>query len=218
MYTYQPTDERLKRARVALENARQDAVLAETLGRFGYDAERLNEGEGLLQTAQDTQETHAREYGDQYGATDVLKEAFERAHRTYMQHVRIARVALQEDRQTGVALDIDGRRKQTMGGWLKQARLFYDNALSIPQVEAALGRFGVTREDLEAGRALVEAVGSAEAMQEREKSEAQKATEQRDVAMDALDGWMSDFINIARVAFEDDPQQLEKLHVRMPSA
>ena len=121
MYTYQSTNERLKRAQVALDNARQDAVLSETMSRFGYDAERLNEGEGLLQTAQDTQETHAREYGDQYGATDVLREAFERAHRTYMQHVQIARVALKGDRKTGVALDLDGRRKQTMGGWLKQA-------------------------------------------------------------------------------------------------
>ena len=64
----------------------------------------------------------------------------------------------------------------------------------------------------------MEAVESAEAGQEREKSEAQQATEHRDVAMDALDEWMSDFISIARVAFEDDPQQLEKLHVRMFSA
>ena len=54
--------------------------------------------------------------------------------------------------------------------------------------------------------------------QEKEKGEAQQATDDRDEAIDALDAYMSDFREIARVAFAGQPQQLEKFTITAPSA
>jgi len=64
---------------------------------------------------------------------------------------------------------------------------------------------------------LVQAVAEANAVQEKEKGEAQEATKLRDAALDDLDQWMSDFIAIARLALEERPQYLEKLGVVEPS-
>ena len=41
--------------------------------------------------------------------------------------------------------------------------------------------------------------------QKKETSEAQRATHDRDAAMDALDDWMSDFIGVSRIALSQDP-------------
>ncbi|MEL6606343.1 MAG: hypothetical protein AAFP20_24355 [Cyanobacteria bacterium J06614_10] len=44
-------------------------------------------------------------------------------------------------------------------------------------------------------------------------SEAQAATQKRDAALDELQDWLSDFLAIAKIALEDDPQKLESLGV-----
>jgi predicted RecB family endonuclease len=217
MSTYRSINDRLTAAQVALDNAQVDPVLQEALGAFGYSTERLQEGEDLLARARDAHETMAVEYGDQYDATDAMKRAYETANTTYMRHLKVARVALQDRRGIAQKLGLNGRRKSTLADWVEQARPFYDNALSSTEVQTALGRFGITAEQLEGGRAQIEAVAAANAVQEREKGEAQDATKRRDASIDDLDAWMSDFRAIARIALEDQPQQLEKLGINAPS-
>ena len=75
------------------------------------------------------------------------------------------------------------------------------------------GKFGVTAEKLAAGQAQVDGVEALAAAQKKETGEAQQATQKRDVALEALDGWMSDFVAIARIALEENPQWLEKMGV-----
>jgi hypothetical protein len=215
---YQSIPEQLTEAETALDNALTDASLLDALGAFGYDEATLQEGQTLLEAAQDAQQTMAAEYSDQYEATDALNEAYEEANATYMQHLQVARVALKEHRGAAEGLKLSGRRKRTIPGWADQARTFYDNALADADVQAALGQFGIASEDLTAAQAQVEAVADANSTQEQAKGDAQDATAARDEAVDALDDWMADFRAIARVALEAQPQQLEKLGITSPSA
>ena len=47
----------------------------------------------------------------------------------------------------------------------------------------------------------------------QEKGEAQAATKRRDAALDAMQDWLSDYLAIAKVALEEEPQLLEGLGV-----
>jgi hypothetical protein len=60
-------------------------------------------------------------------------------------------------------------------------------------------------------------VVAANAAQDRERGEAQEATQVRDAKMDELDQWTADYKAIAQVALSDSPQQLEQLGWIVPS-
>lgn len=209
----QSIDARLLAAQVAIENALNDTEVQGYLSQYGYDDARLNEGKALYDSAQTMHQKQKAEYGDQFAATEAVQTALENANAEYMRLVKVARVALKGDRAAFQKLDLNGKRKVSMSGWLRQARQFYTNALAAADIISKLGQFGITSERLQTGKELVDAVETANAAQEKEKGEAQQATLERDAALEKLDDWMSDFTAIARVALEEKPQLLEKLGI-----
>jgi len=210
---YATIDQQLAAAGLALTNARSDSDLSGPLAAFGYDAERLTAGWALYEAAAAAQQRFTQEYGEQYSASDAFGAAREAAQAVVSRFVKIARIALKDERGAVATLALEGPRKRTLAGWLAQARQFYANAQADAGVLAALGQFGVTPEQLAAGQAQVNAVEALAAAQKRETGEAQQATQARDGALEALDEWMDDFVAIARIALEENPQWLEKMGV-----
>lgn len=209
--------DRLLAAQLAIDNAISDTEVKTALAEYGYDETRLGEGKTLLDTTNQLQQTQQKEYGDQYEATDVLKQAHKAADKEYMKFVKIARIALKSEHAVTKKLDLDGIRKKTFSGWVGQARQFYLNALGDSIVVEKMAAYGVTQVKLENGKILLEQAEAANAAQKKEKGEAQQATQERDQAMDNLEEWLSDFIVIARIALEEKPQLLEKLGIVEPS-
>ncbi len=210
-------DANLLKAQVAIENASGNKVINTALTQFGYDNAKLIRGKNLYNDAITKQSKQKQEYGDQYQATDDLDATKAEANALYMKHVKIARIALNGKRGAWQALDLDGRRKQTFSGWVSQATVFYTNAQADKAIMASLAKFGITTKDLNDGLEKAKEVGSKLATQLKEKGEAQDATQVRDKAFDDLQDWMSDFIAIARIALEDQPQMLEVLGIIEPS-
>ncbi|MGD9487146.1 MAG: hypothetical protein AB7W47_03950 [Calditrichaceae bacterium] len=204
---------RMMAAELAITNALSDEQVKSYLAEYGYDDTRLNEGKALFDTAHELQQKQIREYGEQYEATDAVNSVKDKASAVYMKHVKIARIALQSDRGAAQKLDLNGRRKGSLSGWLAQATQFYINATTAPDIITAMAKFNITEEKLLAGKQLIEETVSLNAAQEKEKGEAQQATVERDEALDALEFWLSDFIAIARIALEEKPQLLEKLGI-----
>jgi hypothetical protein len=206
-------DEYLQRAQVAIDNALANADVLGYLADYGYTAERIQAGQTLYRRALELQQKQKAEYGDQFAATDALRAAWDKASAIYIQHIKVARVALKGERGAAQELDLDGTRKQSLGGWLAQARQFYAAILANETIQAKLAEFGLTVAKLQAGQAQVLTVESMNLAQEKEVGEAQDATQARDAALDELAEWMSDYVAIARVALEPQPQLLEKLDI-----
>ena len=198
--------QRLLAAHMALDAALNNQLILDTLAAHGYTASRLMQGQALIVEAQTRYEEQRKLKGEQLAATDARNAARATAHGVYMRHVEIARVALRNDRGTAEMLDLSATRRRELASWLLQTRQFYANTLNNPDVVSALECYGVTRQLLEGGRALVNAVLASHVTQQQRKSAAEAATRARKAAFAALDRWMRDFKAIARVALAGQPE------------
>lgn len=209
----QTIDSKLLFASSSINNALNNEAIQALLETFGYNSEVLNVGKELYTKTESLHTKQKKEYGEQYAATDKLNEVLALANHRYMQDLKVARIGLKGNRAAREAMLLGGRRKESLSGWLKQTHAFYTNALELPEVLSAMARFNRTKEHLEEGQAMVNAVEQAYAVQLKEKGEAQNATPVRDDAFDDLQEWMSDFVGIARIALEAQPQYLEILGI-----
>ncbi|MGK7930985.1 MAG: hypothetical protein AB4041_06080 [Microcystaceae cyanobacterium] len=205
------------RASVAINNALTTDKIQAYLKEYGYTPEKIKQGKTLYETALKAQQKQRQEYGEQMGATESFNQLWTQAKESYMRCLKIARIAFKKDVAITTSLGLNGTRKQSFSGWLSQANQFFENALTNPQVLAGLAEYNITKAKLQAAQADTKAVETASLIQEKEKGDAQNATKIRDKALDELNDWLSDFIAIARIALESEPQLLESLGITVSS-
>ncbi|MFA8436714.1 MAG: hypothetical protein ACEPOZ_19560 [Marinifilaceae bacterium] len=209
--------EKLQLYRVVANNSVRIAEIKNKLALYGYNEEKLTILTTLLQEVEGLTDTQAREYGEQYAATEQVTLAHKTAHKVYMKHVKLARILFEDDLAAYGALGLQGRRKDTMSGWLRQASSFYNNLLANETYITALASFNCPLESLTQGKDFVEAVATALEEQDRERGEARKATRVRDEKLELLDSEMSRLLKVLGIAFEEDPEILEQLGITVAS-
>jgi hypothetical protein len=207
-------EERFKWAQIAIGNALADPALLAALAEYGYNANRLQQGNVLREQAWALYQQQKGQYGDLSTAGDELGAARQQARATYMRYVKTARLALGANRGASQKLDLATERKRPLAKWLAQAQQFYTQALSDTTILDKLAEFGITQAMLEAGRRQLDAVSKSEATRQQHQGAARDATRRRDEMIAALDAWMSNFTKVARMAFEGQPQLLEKLGIK----
>lgn len=207
----QSIDSFLQQVRLGVENAENVPAITSALALYGFNAARIKAGADLLAAAETLQAAQVKEYGEQYQATTALDKAQAAADKLYGLHRRLAKLALRDEPEAQKKLLLHERKKESLDPWLGQAGVFYKNVLDDPDVLAALAKYNVTEAQLVEGQTAVVAVASLNAVQEKEKSDAQKATKARDAALDSLEDWYVEFRELAQIALEDDSQRLEAL-------
>jgi hypothetical protein len=206
-------EERLLLAQVAITNVLNDSDLRAALARFGYDADRLQQGSVLRESLQTLYHQQRDAYGDMFTANDDFWSARQQVEESYMRSVKVARVALEHDRGAVKKLDLAGKRKRSLAGRIAQMQQFYTNALAAPAILSKLATVSVTQAMLEEGKRHVDALAAHNAERKQFNGGARSGTKRRNDAMVALGAWMSDFVTIARVALKDQPQFLAKLGI-----
>ena len=203
--------QRLLDAHLAISNSINTPEILAAVTPYGYDLPRLQAAATLHDRVMELDQLQRMEYGEQHEATAVMHNAWDDAKATYMNTLKIARIALRGNNKARTGLGLSGDRKQSISGWLKQASTFYNNLLRNPDFIAAMTPYSYDQAKLEAGAALVRAVAEANDLQEQERGDAQDATQARDAKMDELDQWLADYKVVAHIALGDTSQQLEKL-------
>ena len=217
MNQYRTISEKLADAHRAINNGLNDPEIAAALEPYGYDATKLGDGIVLWEAADALFHRQELKYGDQFAATDALDAARNIAEADYNVHLAVARVVFRDDHSAEHKLRLRGRRKKALDDWMAQSMGFYLNALAEQPILDRLADFGIAQTDLEAARDKVIAIYPADAFQEDRKGGAQQSTKNRDKAIDALEEWMEDYLDIARIALIDQPQLLEALGIHVPS-
>lgn len=202
--------ERLERHRVMLFNAKNTSAIAKRMATFGFNGNKMLKGIAMLDDVLEAQSQKDTQYGAQKSATDALNTEWYTFKKTYNEHVALARIAYREDSGAYSTLNLDETRQATMGAWLTQATSFYQQLTAYAD---GMARFGVSAEDIQTAQAQIQALKNLRDTQLQRKGAAQDATDQRNQAMEALDEWMNEFRQIARIAMKDNPQLLETLGI-----
>lgn len=210
-------EEILFQAGLRINNSLSDAKVMNAVSPMGYTETKLNEGRALLNEATTLYETQKKEYGEVDEAQAQFDSARETANGTYMDVLRICRVAFKSDVKAATTLDLNGRRARTISGWLKQTLGFYRAILADEVWKASLAVYGQTEEKISAQITAVEAVATASEAVKKEMGDAQNATQERDMKFEELVEWVSDYEVIVRIALADKPQLLEKLGIVVKS-
>ncbi|KAB8144289.1 hypothetical protein F8S13_05260 [Chloroflexia bacterium SDU3-3] len=203
----------IKSAQIAIPNAINIDDIRTTLASYGYPLPKLEQGNLLLEALIAAQTKQQLEYGDQDKATQTFNDLWDQLDQIYTRQLKLARVALKGNSDAARDLALDGPRRKSFGGWSMQAQQFYAGLAANPSFAAALASFGAPLPEQEAASAALADVIAALRALENERGQAQIATRERDAAIDALDDWLGDFMAVARVAFADQPEHLERLGV-----
>lgn len=213
----QPIADVLNEARVAINNAQADPAVQAALAAFGYTAAKFAIASTLLTEAELLTQQQMAHYGAQFAASQAIANARQEASRAYRRSLKVARVAFADDLQASAALMLNGRRQESLAGWLQQTTTFYSNLLADPRLLASMAEYGYTEAKLTAEQTLITAVQQMDAIQEQEKGEARTGTRERDAKLAELKAWMATFRKIAAVALADEPQKLQILGFSNPT-
>ena len=196
----------LSEAFMTISNAMNNPQLQEALGRYGYDAARLQTG--LAQHTTVKQLTQQREQ-----ATQTARETATRYQRSkeqlielFQMHREVARIAYKREPEYTDHLKLTGPRQTATVDLLAQAETFYAN-VPVSMME----KYRVPRKELDEMAKLVAKVQELQALQRDTQSQVQSLTQMRLRAIKALQAWMRRFLTVAKVALEERPQQLEAL-------
>lgn len=198
-------------AATVLTNAQEQSEITAALDAFGYDAAALQAGQTLFDAARSLYDAQIKEYGEQHAATQAFEAACQQTDKAYSAHRRLAKIAFKGNAQRQTDLHLNDRKPQVFNPWYEQARHFYTALLADTEAQTQLARYKVTSEALQTAQTQVAQTMTLKNAQEKERGEAQEATQQRNAAIEALDEWLADFKVVARIALEDSPQLLEAL-------
>ncbi len=204
-------DTMLHAGKTAITNGKVPKM-QEYLSTFGYDLDRLAEGDQHITALQHALNNQATQYGEQYGSTEQFHAAWKMAKKQYKTTLKIARIALSSDYDAHVAMDMNGKRKEAFAGWYQQATKFYDGVTD--RHLGKLAKFGYTRDRIDCEKALVESTMAASINQAKEIGEAQASTKKRDEVLERTSEWLHTYYKIARIALEDQPQLIETLGLK----
>ncbi|MBE0651385.1 MAG: hypothetical protein IH595_11150 [Bacteroidales bacterium] len=203
----------LENYRVALENVETQAEIAATLTEFGYDNTVIANGKQLYEMARQAFDANKTE--DQ--ETNVAYDAFDRQFKKVYEHFVVLRkklrIIFRNDpvilKNLGVSASIPHPYAQKVATIRTTLQTLNNDTASMQKMAA----LNVTPENISTSLSDLEQLDKLRATYLREKGESQAATMAKDSALGDLGIWMRDFLDVARIALEDNPQLLESLNV-----
>jgi len=212
MITKKTMEKILGIAELAFTTAKLDEEIKTPLLAYNYDEARLDQCLDLHKKAKEDYQKQKKERSEQFQATAELEKALDEANPVYIEHISLARLALKDKSRKKPKFSLAESRRKDIYGRLEQAEVFYDNVLADEEILNELAtRFGLTKEKLAAGKQLVIKVKQANKSRQKEKSESQQATLDRDKSFKVLYDALSEFFQVCQFALAARPQLLERL-------
>ena len=202
-------DELVSATNTLYVNARDTPEIAEALARYKITPEMLDHGVALRQALVDAARARSAEEADAARATAVVQDLAAEVRDGLTVDRDLARLDHPRGSDGYRALKLAGSPPADRDAMLGLARRFYGTAQDRPDLAAPVP--SLSPESITAALALVADAETADAAQDKEEGEAQRATSVRDAAADALRAHASRTAAVADRALADRPQLRELL-------
>jgi hypothetical protein len=201
----------LRQYHISLTNGESNPEINKTMAGLGYDSESLAIGKELLDKTEAVYKVTKTEKEKLAAASDVLTIKRAALNLIYDEDRKKAKVVFKRDKLTSDKLAISGKLATTYGMWIDKATKYYEELAANPDILQKLFRIDIKDEDVNLGLEKVTEVVAARVAYTNLKGESQKTTKLKEASFITLNDWMSDFYAVARIAFKDQPQQMESL-------
>lgn len=203
----------LDEGRLFLDGFFSNPDVALRLDLFGVKNEDIAEGIQLLETARTKVTEQDAAMAEQKLATEAMKQALEAAYSVYTLLCEVARAALAGDATKLSVLGIVGKTPRTAALLVPRGDALELGLSTHPELAALLNRHGQDAPTRAALQTKLIAFAEADSRQQTAKGVTQRATVAQNDALKALKVWLGKVKRLARAAFRDDKQQLEKLGI-----
>lgn len=201
----------LESYRHAFENGRNQPLIKSLLASFGYTDEKLDEGWLLYQDTHRVWLDKKREDVETSESYNQFKALFDALEQQYIMDRKKLKVAFMWAPEVLKKLNVNGERPQAYLELMDSMQVCYATLNSDLSLQTKVAHMQLTPEHISASLARLEAIAQARSLYLRENSESQAATELKDQAFAKLDRWMREYLAVARIALEEQPQLLEAL-------
>ena len=199
-------DQFLQRTLIALTNALNTPELLAALERFTYDAKAIQEALAIHERIEKLTRQREQALEVQYQTTQLLQQAKEEMLYLFRIHADTARLAYRREAQYQDTLNLSAAAPRETAACLRHIKRFYAH---VPV--AMMTKYHVPPKELAQAEKLQQRVQEALALQKKAMSQPQQLTDARQKALAELQTWMRRFDKTAKLAFDDQPQQLEVL-------
>lgn len=206
-----PIGEVIAKMKITFSNAKQPEIFAQ-LQTLGYTEEKLNGFLAKVSEVEQLSQNQKKEYAEQYAETKKFNEKRTEIDELYRCHLSLCKILFKGNTQASALLELAGVRKNAYGAWFQQVSNFYAQLLANAEFLEKVNTINIHESDLTAQNTALAALTKLKENQKKETSEAQKATEKRDIAFDELYADYAELVAYAKVLFEND-QALEQLGI-----
>lgn len=207
-------EQKLEEARTALIHTINNSIISSALAPYGYDANRLQEGLALCQTALTSLQTQASARSNKKSADQMFQELWKESQANYTHDMQIVRMVFKNANPPHYFLGLQQPRTLDYTRWHAKVRDFYHGLSTTPTVQTLVAAYGLTLVRIEKGIQLLEALETARLQRQAQTSGAVNKRRQRDEVFKALDVWMVPFRHFARLALTSEPELLASLGIK----
>ena len=193
--------------------ATKDAGIVSAMTDVGYNTGKIGEGKSLYDSFIRLTDEHAEQTQLKLSVNKERTRLHQSLKKEYMKGLKIARIAFQDDVDAREVLLLDGERERDMELWFVQVEQFIENLKLNQQYLAVLAGFGVKADLIEKVEKKFELLKNVSIQKEEVENKLRLLTQNKKTAMVNYQKWVSDYVKMARIRFDNDPKSLTALGI-----
>ncbi|MCP4154415.1 MAG: hypothetical protein GY757_42215 [bacterium] len=201
-------------ARKLINGVKNDDFVKERVLTYNFDDTRIAECEAAFLAAENAENIKSQEYGEQLEAGAIYQSLMEPLEKTVKKHNDFLKLALRNNIEKQKKLMLVGHpRSRKLKDWFKYIIELYNRLLADDTCLTAMAGYGFTLEMFAATLQDLKAAQIAKDNHDKERGEAEAATEIRDTVFETLNDLVDELTLICKYSLEDRPQYLETLGI-----